>query len=89
MSLARLSTLEGADQVDGVPDTFLPLAGNLEVKRFKGVTWPGLTGLAQLTSMLASLESRMRNVAAVSSRLYFFMKFLVDLERRTSRQSGR
>ena len=32
--------------------------------------------------MLASLESRMRNVAAVSSRLYFFMKFLVDLRER-------
>ena len=26
---ARLSALEGADQVDGVPDTFLPLASNL------------------------------------------------------------
>ena len=47
------------------------------------------SGLAShnFTSMLASLESRMRNVAAVSSRLYFFMKFLVDLERRTSWQS--
>ena len=31
------------------------------------------------TSMLSSLLSRMRKVAAVSSRLYFFMKFFVDL----------
>ena len=31
--------------------------------------------------MLASLESRMMKVAAVRSRLYFFMKFLVDLEK--------
>jgi hypothetical protein len=31
--------------------------------------------------MLSSLLSRMRKVAAVSSRLYFFMKFFVDLER--------
>ena len=85
MSRPRLSTLEGTDQVDGVPDTFLPLAGNLEVKRFRPVALPGLRGLTLLTSILASLESRMRNVAAVSSRLYFFMKFFVDLERGTSR----
>ena len=30
--------------------------------------------------MLASLESRIMKVAAVRSRLYFFMKFLVDLK---------
>jgi hypothetical protein len=30
--------------------------------------------------MLSSLLSRMRKVAAVSTRLYFFMKFFVDLE---------
>ncbi len=35
----------------------------------------------RLTSMLSSLLSRMRKVAAVSTRLYFFMKFFVDLNR--------
>ena len=44
-----LSTLERTDQVDGVPDTFLPLAGNLEVKKeIRLVAWSGLTGLTQL-----------------------------------------
>ena len=37
--------------------------------------------------MLASLESRMRKVAAVRSKLYFFMKFLVDLERDIKRRN--
>ena len=36
------------------------------------------------TSMLSSLLSRMRKVAAVSSRLYFFMKFFVDLGQATA-----
>ena len=44
-----LSTLERTDQVDGVPDTFLPLAGNLEVKKeIRLVAWSGLSGLTQL-----------------------------------------
>ena len=71
-----LSALQWTDQVDRVPDTFLPLASNLQVKLITQLTPdPGLT------SMLASLESSIRKVAAVSSKLYFFMKFLVDLWR--------
>ena len=56
-------------------------SGFTVVTRFKSDDKSVWCIISELTSMLASLVSSMMKVAAVRRRLYFFIKFFVDLNR--------